>query len=92
MYVTAQERIQSLENDQETLQSLYNRIQGMRVEMVRAALQIHEQFVLKLVALKTNVILLQCSVKSSAEDAIFTMKEIGDMVNVDQETLSKQVC
>ncbi|XP_057186708.1 sperm-associated antigen 5 isoform X1 [Triplophysa rosa] len=65
LYVTAQERIQSLEHDQETLQSLYNRIQEMRVEM--------------------------CSVKSSTEDSIFTIKQIGDMVNVDQETLSKQV-
>ncbi|XP_056619939.1 sperm-associated antigen 5 [Triplophysa dalaica] len=65
LYVTAQERIQSLEHDQEILQSLYNRIQEMRVEM--------------------------CSVKSSTEDSIFTIKQIGDMVNVDQETLSKQV-
>ncbi|KAA0722289.1 Sperm-associated antigen 5 [Triplophysa tibetana] len=65
LYVTAQERIQSLEHDQETLQSLFNRIQEMRVEM--------------------------CSVKSSTEDSIFTIKQIGDMVNVDQETLSKQV-
>lgn len=48
LYVTAQERIQSLEHDQEILQSLYNRIQEMRVEMVRDALQIHKPFCLSL--------------------------------------------
>ncbi|KTF79529.1 hypothetical protein cypCar_00030103 [Cyprinus carpio] len=31
------------------------------------------------------------SFKSSTEDAIFKMKQIGDSVNVDQETLSRQI-
>ncbi|XP_055061269.2 sperm-associated antigen 5 [Misgurnus anguillicaudatus] len=65
LYVIAQEKIQSLEHDQEILQSLYNRIQEMRVGMN--------------------------SVKTCTEDAIFTMKQIGDIVHVDQETLSEQV-
>jgi len=37
------------------------------------------------------IILLQNSFKSSTEDAIFKMKQIGNTVNVDQETLSRQV-
>ncbi|XP_051560939.1 sperm-associated antigen 5 [Myxocyprinus asiaticus] len=66
LYVTAQERIQSLEHDQETLRSLHDSIQAMRVGMN--------------------------SVKTCTEDAIFTIKQIGDIVNVDQETLCTQVC
>lgn len=65
LYVIAQQKIQSLEHDQEILQSLYNSIQEMRVGMN--------------------------SVKTCTEDAIFTMKQIGDIVHVDQETLSEQV-
>ncbi|CAM4492681.1 unnamed protein product [Leuciscus chuanchicus] len=64
LYGTALERIQSLEHDQEVLQSLFNSIQSMRVGMN--------------------------SFKSSTEDAIFKMKQIGNTVNVDQETLSRQ--
>lgn len=64
LYGTALERIQSLEHDQEVLQSLYNSIQSMRVGMN--------------------------SFKSSTADAIFKMKQIGDTVIVDQETLSRQ--
>ncbi|XP_051993232.1 sperm-associated antigen 5 [Xyrauchen texanus] len=66
LYVAAQERIQGLEHDQETLQGLHDSIQAMRVGMN--------------------------SVKTCTEDAIFTIKQIGDIVNVDQETLCTQVC
>ncbi|KAL1282383.1 hypothetical protein QQF64_001186, partial [Cirrhinus molitorella] len=65
LYGTALERIQSLEHDQEFLDSLYNSIKAMRIGMG--------------------------SFKSSTEDAIAKMKQIGDIVNVDQETLSRQV-
>ncbi|KAK7161781.1 hypothetical protein R3I94_004454 [Phoxinus phoxinus] len=64
LYGTALERIQSLEQDQEVLQSLFTSIQSMRVVMN--------------------------SFNSSTEDAIFKMKQIGNTVNVDQETLSRQ--
>ncbi|XP_026060198.1 sperm-associated antigen 5 [Carassius auratus] len=65
LYGTALERIQSLEHDEDLLQSLYSSIKAIRIEMD--------------------------SFKSSTGDAIFKMQQIGNTVNVDQETLSRQV-